>query len=136
MSVSEGIQVFDETRKIECASGVAAYLAVVYTSTENGCDLPGGANASGCIGITLEAQATQNKAVAVRRQGLCYATIAGVCSVGDRLVINGTAGKLKAGETTGTTIQWVVARAEQDATDGDVIWVTVQEPYPYRPALT
>ncbi len=126
--------------KIEDAAGVGAYLAVVQGAADGGCKKPGGANAAGFLGFTIEPQATQYKAVPVKKIGLTRAVAGGVITAGDRLVIDGTTGKVKseeaniAGGVGAYALYNVVARAEVSAVLDDVFWVWVTPESVSRPA--
>ena len=135
MSVSEGTSLLDKGFKVEDSGGVSKYRAVVQGSNAGGCALPGAANAANFLGMTLEDQATQYSAVPVRMLGIAYAELGGPVTLGAKLVINGTAGKVKASATTGTTMQNVIGRALEAGVSGDVIQIWV-EPDTYYPALS
>lgn len=121
------------TYKIEDSGGVAKYLAVVVGAAEGGVKKPAAADAGKCVGITQEAQATQNKSVRVKRSGYSFATASAAIAFGDAVGIAGTTGKLKSVQTDmaaapGTAkVVNVVGYAETAAgADGDLFEIFVQ----------
>lgn len=112
--------------KIEDAAGVGQYIAVVQGAADGSCKKPAGANAAAFLGITIEPQATQNKGVAVQKDGICRAIAGATITRGDRLVIDGATGKVKSAEAAivagaGTyALQNVIGRAEVSAVLDDV----------------
>lgn len=117
--------------KVEDAAGVAAYLMVVHGATSGSCKKPAAANAAKFVGFTKEAQPTQYGGAAVVKSGIARATAGATIGRGDRLVANGTDGKLKSVEALitaapGTAAVFnVVATAEDDAVAGDVFPVMI-----------
>jgi hypothetical protein len=132
MSVGAGY-VFDRTFTIDNASGVPQFVAVVAGAEDGGCALPAGANAAKFLGFTQTAQATQNKAVSVRRLGVSAAVANGPINFGDRLVVASAAGDVKSVESTiaagleTPATEWnVVGRAENTTVNtGDTVYVFV-----------
>jgi uncharacterized protein with beta-barrel porin domain len=117
--------------KIDDAAGVGQYLAVVCGANDGCVKKPTGANVAGFVGITVEAQANQNKGVAVQKAGIARVKGAGAITRGDRLVINGNTGAVKSAEAVvvaapGTaSVQNVIGIAETSAADGDIfpMWI-------------
>jgi hypothetical protein len=98
-------------------SGFGDFANGVYTLT-SGTAWPAGALGSGT-----------GRAVRVVRKGITQARISGTVHRGDRLNIAGTSGLLKTVTETSTNVH-VVAIAEEEGNDGDVIRVNV-DPYSY-----
>jgi hypothetical protein len=83
------------------------------------------------LGVTLEAQATQYKGVAVQKSGIARVLGHGVITRGDRVAIYSSAGDVYSVEALiaaitvgGAATLWnVVGRAEESAVDGQVLAV-------------
>ena len=125
-----------QSYKFEGASGVAAFLAVVAGTNAGGCNLPGGANAKGFVGVTTDSAlaAQQGQAIPVVRGSRVRATAAGAITHGDWVQIAGASGKVQDCQTAvdaapGTPAEVnVIGKAETDAVnDGDTVFVTTQE---------
>lgn len=86
------------TYKIEDASGVLQYRAVVQGAAAGAVKKPTAVGAGKIIGITQEEQATQNKSVSVKRSGFSFAVAAGQIAVGDAVEIADTTGKLQSAQ--------------------------------------
>jgi hypothetical protein len=117
--------------KIDDAAGVAQYVCVVQGANDGCCKKPAAANAAGFLGVTVEAQPNQNKAVAVVKSGIVRVKAGGSITRGDRLVINGTSGDVKSAEAAVTaapgtaSVQNVIGTAEATAASGDIfpMWI-------------
>jgi len=117
--------------KIDDAAGVGQYVVVVQGAADGCCKKPAGANAAGFVGVTIEAQANQNKGVAVQKSGIARVKAGGNITRGDRLVINGTSGDVKSVESVVTaapgtaSVQNVVGIAETSAASADIVpmWI-------------
>src|SRR4051794_24264965 len=131
------------TRRITDAAGVGIYLAVVQDTAERDVKKPAAANAGKFVGITQEAQATQNKGVRVKTDGPSFATASGVIAVGDYVNIAGSSGKLAscqtsvaAGLANPASVIYVIGQAiSAAAADGDIFEVEIQ-PVPVPLALS
>lgn len=125
------------TYKETDAAGVAVHRAVVRGTNAGECKKPTAANALGCVGITIEAQATQNRSVAVQTHGPGLAEMYGSGSYGDALNIGDTSGRLASCQTALEDVDVnpaalvnVVAYAEEAWTQtGDVIAVRIIDPF-------
>jgi hypothetical protein len=138
--VAGSASVLDVTYKIEDVAGVGQYLAVVQGTVAGACKKPVAANAAAFLGFTQEAQANQNKGVAVRKFGISRATAAGAIALGDHVNIAGTTGKVASCEASITAVGaagpfHVCGIAESAAAaDGDVIMVAIRPFVVMRPA--
>jgi hypothetical protein len=116
---------------IDNASGVNQYVCVVQGASDGSCKLPTAQNAPGFLGVTIEQQTNQNKAVAVCKSGLVRVTAGGTITRGDRLAINSTAGDVYSVEAAITAAPGtakvfnVVGMAEVSAVSGDIfsMWI-------------
>ena len=123
--------------KFEGASGVGAGLAVVAGTNPGGCNLPGGANAKGFLGITSDSllAAEQNMPVSVVRMGCRIAAVAsGAITHGHWVNIANASGQVQDCEAAvnaapGTAAQVnVIGKAETDAVNaGDQVYITIEE---------
>ena len=117
---------------IDDSAGVLAYVCVVQGAADGGCKKPAAANAAGFLGVTVEAQATQNKSVPVQKDRIARVKYGGTITRGDRLVINGTSGDVKTIESTITaapgtaSVQNVVGIAEVSGVSGDIGSMMIQ----------
>lgn len=114
--------------RITDAAGVGKFLCVVQDAAEGDVKKPTAANAGQLVGVTQEDQLTQNRSVLVKEGGWSFVTAAGAVTVGDRLQINGTSGKVSSAESVLTTLAAtavlieIVGQARSAATaDGDII---------------
>jgi hypothetical protein len=121
------------TYKITDAAGVLIYRAVVQGTNAGEVAKPGAANAGKFIGITQEAQATQNKSVRVQEFGRTFAVAAGVIAVGDAVNIADTAGKLQSCQTgyvatpgTGALVYCLGFARTAAGADADIFEVELQ----------
>jgi hypothetical protein len=120
--------------RIDDAAGVAQYVAVVHGANDGCCKKPTGGDVAGFLGITLEAQATQNKGVAVQKSGIARVLGHGVITRGDRLAIYGATGDVYSVEAliaaitiAGSAVLFnVIGRAEESAVDTQVLAVWLQ----------
>lgn len=87
------------TYKITDASGVLIYRAVVQGAAAGEVAKPAGANAGKFVGVTQEAQGTQNKSVRVKESGRTFAVASGAIAVGDAVSIGDSSGKLQSCQT-------------------------------------
>ena len=87
------------TYKITDAAGVLAGRVVVQGTNAGECKKPSSADEGKAIGITQEAQATQNKGVLVKESGRSRVVAAGVIAVGDAIGIADNTGKVKSVQT-------------------------------------
>jgi len=111
----------DKAYTVTDAAGIAAYRAVVPTTTAGECKLPTAANQF-ALGVTTHAQLRQNHAVAVRRAGIATVTAAGAISVGAPVNVAGTTGKVKTiGEASGTLVYCLGFAETAAGADGDLI---------------
>ena len=125
------------TYKVTDVGGVAIHRAVVRDTNAGECKKPTAANALKCVGITIEAQANQNKGVAVQTHGPGLAEMYGSGSHGDALNIGDTSGRLASCQTAledlaenAAYLTNVVAYAEAAWTQtGDVIPVRIVDPF-------
>lgn len=123
-----------KTYKIEDAAGVAVYRAVVYGAAEGGCKKPTAAGEGKFCGITQQAQATQNRSVPVKDDGISFAVASGVIAYGDAVYVGDNTGKvascqtaLAAGLANPASVLYVIGFAETAAgADGDIIKVRIQ----------
>jgi hypothetical protein len=122
------------TYKETDAAGVAAHRAVVRGTNDGECKKPAAANAGGFVGITAEAQATQNKGVSVQIDGIALAEMYGTGSYGDAVNIGDTSGRLASCQTElvdtaeagGAYLTYVVGYAEKAWTQtGDLIPIRI-----------
>ena len=114
------------THKITDSGGVTANKVVVQGTNAYECKLPTAANAGSILGVTAEAQSTQNKQVRVQTAGVARITAADAISVGDPVNIHGTTGKVKTvNEATGTLVNVVGQALTAASADGDVIEVAL-----------
>lgn len=121
------------TYKITDAAGVLAHRAVVRGTNDGECKKPTAANVGKFVGITAEAQATQNKPVPVDVDGVVFGVASGAISYGDMVNIADTGGKLASVEATvalglvnPAAVQYVVGFAETAAAaDGDLFKVRI-----------
>jgi hypothetical protein len=130
MNASNGLV---KSYKIDDAAGVGQYVVVVQGANDGCCKKPAAANAKGFVGVTLEAQANQNKGVAVQKTGIARAVANGAITRGDRLQIASNAGDVKSVEASipaagigGAATYEVVGRAEVSAANGDVFSFFIQ----------
>lgn len=118
--------------KIDDAAGVGQYVAVVQGANDGCCKKPAAINAAGFLGVTLEAQANQNKGVSVCKSGIVRVKAHGAITRGDRVNIYSSAGDVQSIESTivaapGTaTRQNVIGVAEVTAADGDIFPMWIQ----------
>jgi hypothetical protein len=119
--------------KITDAAGVLANRAVVQGTNAGEVAKPGAANAGKFVGITQEAQATQNKSVLVKESGRSFAVASGAIAVGDAVNIGDTTGKVASCQTgyvatPGTAaLVYCIGFARTAATaDGDIIEIQIQ----------
>jgi hypothetical protein len=121
--------------KFEGAAGVAPFLAMVAGAVAGGCNLPGGANAKGFVGFTVDSllAAQQGQAVPVVR-GRVRATAAAAITHGHWVNIADNTGKVQDCQAAvdaapGAPAEVnVIGKAETDTTNsGDQLFVTTQE---------
>ena len=120
-----------KTYKIEDAAGVAIHRCVVRGSAEGGVKKPSAEGEGKFVGITQEAQATQYKAVAVKKRGMTFAVAADVIAYGDAVYIGDSGGKVKSCQAAlvdtsqdAAYLTYVIGYAETAAAgDGDIIKV-------------
>lgn len=118
--------------KIDDAAGVGQYVAVVHGANDGCCKKPTTANAAGFLGVTLEAQANQNKGVSVCKSGIVRVKANGVITRGDRVAIASAAGDVASVEATivhapGTaSVTNVIGVAEVTAADKDIFPMLIQ----------
>ncbi len=130
------------TYKITDAAGVLAYRAVVQGTNAGEVAKPSAANAGKFIGVTQEAQATQNKSVRVKESGSTFAVASGVVAVGDYVRIGDNTGKFESAQTDaiavpGTAkVNYVVGVARSAAgADGDIFKLEIQ-PFVVKTAVS
>lgn len=115
--------------KITDAAGVGKFLAVIRGTNAGEAKKPTAADEAGCVGITQEEQATQNRSVAVMTEGFTFAVAKSAIGYGDAVGIAGTDGKLKSVQTAmlaapGTpAVVNVVGYAETPAANENDIFV-------------
>lgn len=113
---------FSHTYKEIDAAGVGANLVVVQGTNEYECKKPTAANEGKILGVTTEAQTTQNRQVRVMHVGVARITASGAIAVGDTVNIAGSSGKIKtANEAAGTLINSVGQALQAASADGDII---------------
>lgn len=125
-----------QSYRFEGAGGIGAFLAVVAGANAGGCNLPGGANAAGFLGFTVDVLPTteQNEAIAVVCGRRCQAVAAGACTHGHWASIADNTGKVQdcqaavdAAPGTPAEIN-VIGKFQTDAVNsGDSVFVTTQE---------
>jgi hypothetical protein len=128
MNATQGLV---KSYRIDDAAGVAQYVAVVQGSSDGTCAKPGGGDVAKFLGVTLEAQASQYKGVAVQKNGIARVLGHGVITRGDRVAIYSSTGDVYSVEALcaaitvgGAATLWnVVGRAEESAVDGQVLAV-------------
>lgn len=114
----------------EEAAGVLQFCAVVKGAADGGCKYPGGANASGFVGITQEAQPALGKGVRVMTHGFSRYVASGAVADGDRLKIAGTDGALASAESAlGSGTLEIVAVAEGACDDTAIGVCRIQPQY-------
>ncbi len=120
------IYLMDKAYRITTGGGVAANRVVVQGSAAGECILPGGANATSILGVTVHGQSTSGRNVSVRKAGIAEVVASGAILAGAPVNIHGTTGKVKAiTEASGTKVN-VIGFAETPASaDGDVIEVFI-----------
>jgi hypothetical protein len=121
------------TYKITDAAGVLAYRAVVQGTNEGEVKKPSAANEGKFVGVTQEAQATQNRGVLVKETGRTKGIASGVIAVGDWVRIGDNTGKFESAQTDvvavpGTAkVNYPVGMARTAAgADGDEFWFQIQ----------
>jgi hypothetical protein len=102
--------------KIDDAAGVAQYVVVVAGANDGCVKKPAAANAAGFMGVTIEAQANQNKGVAVQKTGIVRVKAGGTITRGDRLAINGTSGDVK-------SVESIIVAAPGSASQNNIVGV-------------
>lgn len=126
---------------IDDAAGVGQALCVVQGASDGSVKKPAAANAAGFVGVTIEAQANQNKSVAVAIDGVVKVTAGGTITRGDRVKIHGTTGKVMTCEALivaapgAASVQEVVGIALQSAVAGDVFEMLIR-PYTVNIAVS
>ncbi len=120
------------TYKITDAAGVGKFLAVVQSTNAGEVKKPTGANDPKFIGITQEAQATQNKPVVVKELGRSFVIAGGAIAVGDAVQIHDTDGRVQSCQTdyaaaAGTAkLVYCIGFARTAAgADGDIIEIDI-----------
>lgn len=105
-------------------AAITGKRVVVHGTTDGQCNMPGGADVAGMIGVARASQATVGGAVVVDGPG-SYVQVqaSGAVTRGASLAIDGTSGKVKAVTTADTHI--VGYSVSDCTTDGDVIWMLV-----------
>jgi hypothetical protein len=128
--------------KITDAAGVLQHRAVVQGTNAGEAKKPSAENEGKFIGVTQEAQATQNKSVVVKEAGRTPAVAAGIISVGDYVRIGDNTGKFTSAQTDaiaapGTAkVNYVVGVARTAAgADGDIFELEIQ-PFVVKTAAT
>jgi hypothetical protein len=118
--------------KITDAAGVLQFRAVVQDGA-GACKKPAAANAAKCVGVTQEAQATQNRNVLVRESGRTFVTAAGKIDAGDAVAIGDNTGKVVSCETDYAAAAGVakliycIGFARTDAAaDGDICEIEIR----------
>ena len=118
--------VLDKTYKITTGGGVTKYRAVVPGTNDGECKLPTGANQL-ALGITQEAQPSQNENVAVRKYGISRAYASGVITKGDYVEVASAAGDLRKADLAtvpvSATLHNVLGVAESSANNGEIFFV-------------
>ena len=125
-----------QSYKFEGAAGISPFLAVVAGANAGGCNLPGGANAKGFVGLTTDSllAAQQGQAVPVVRGSRCRAVAAGAITHGHWVNIADATGKVAdcqaavdAAPGVAADVE-VIGKAETDAVNsGDTVFITTQE---------
>lgn len=116
--------VLDKAYRVGTPTGVGAQRVVVHGPITGECQLPAAENAGGLAGVTVHAQATQGRAVTVRKLGIAEVVAAGPIALGSPVMAAGSNGKVKAATGAPGTRVNVLGFAESPATqDGDVIEV-------------
>ncbi len=118
--------VLDKTYKITTAGGVTKYRAVVPSTNDGECKLPTAANQLS-LGITQEAQPTQNENVAVRKYGISRAFASGTITKGDYVEVGASDGSLRKSDLAtvpgSATLHHVLGVAESSAAAGEIFFV-------------
>lgn len=122
------------TYKIEDAAGVLQFRAVVRGAAAGGVKKPSAEGEGKFVGVTREAQATQNKNVPVQTTGIATCVAAAAISYGDAVYIGDNTGKVKSCQTALAAVLvnpaanlYVIGYAETAAADdGDHIKVSLQ----------
>ncbi len=114
--------VLDKAYRVGSPNGVGAQRVVVHGPLTGECQLPAAENSGGLVGVTVHAQATQGRAVTVRRLGIAEVVAAGPIALGAPVIAAGSSGKVKAASGAPGTRVNVLGFAESAASqDGDVI---------------
>jgi hypothetical protein len=121
------------TYTITDAAGVGKFRAVVQDTAEGKVKKPAAANAPGFVGISQEAQGTQNGKLAIKEGGRTRAIAGGIIDVGDLVKIGDNTGKLVSAQAAiaahpgAASIQYVVGQARSAAgADGDEFWLQIR----------
>ncbi len=130
------------TYKITDAAGVLIYRAVVQGANPGEVTKPSAVNVGKFIGVTQEAQATQNKSVRVKESGRTFAVACEAIAVGDYVRIGDNTGKFGSAQTDavaapGTAkVNYVVGVARTLAgADGDIFELEI-EPFVVKTAAS
>ncbi len=132
----------DRSYKITDAAGVLQYRAVVQGTNAGECKKPSAENEGKFMGVTQEAQATQNRSVLVREAGRTFGTAAGVISVGDYVRIGDSAGKFTSAQADvvlapgSAKINYVVGVARTAAAADDDVFVMQIQPFVAKTAAS
>jgi len=121
------------TWRITDAAGVLQHRAVVQGTNAKDCKKPTGSNEGKFVGITQEAQDTQNRNVVLKESGRSFAVAAGIIAVGDYVRIADATGKVESAQTDaiaapGTAkVNNIIGQARTAASaDGDIIEIVIQ----------
>lgn len=120
------IYLMDKAYRITTSGGVAANRVVVQGSAAGECALPGAANATSILGVTVHGQSTSGRNVSVRKAGIAEVVASGAIGVGAAVNVHGTTGKVKAiTELSGTKVNCLGFAETPASADGDVIEVFI-----------
>jgi hypothetical protein len=111
---------------IDNSAGVGQFVVVVQGAEDGGCKIPTAVNAAGFLGVTLEAQLNQNRAVSVCKSGTVRVVAGGTIARGDRVRVHSNIGDVESCEAEITAAPGaaavfnVIGMAEVSAVAGDV----------------
>jgi len=120
--------------KIEDAAGVLQYRAVVQGTAAGAVNKPSAENEGKFIGVTQEAQGTQNRSVVVKESGRTFVVAAGIIAIGDAVQIGDNTGKVVSAQAelvdvdvNPAALVYVIGFARTAAgADGDIIEMQIQ----------
>jgi len=128
--------------KVTDAAGVLQFRAVVQGTNAGECKKPSAANEGKFVGVTQEAQDTQNRTVLVKESGRSFAVAAGIISVGDYVRIADNTGKIESAQTDAIAVpgsakvNYVIGVARTAAgADGDICEIQIQ-PFVVKTAVS